>query len=237
MLFVLAFLFYNDGVQTVIDVSGAYAEDTLGLATEEIVIAFLIVQFVAYFGALGFGVLGRPDRDQAGDHGRAGRLVADLRRRLPAARRGDDAALRAGGAHRARARRGAGIEPQPLRVHDPRGGVRRVLRVLLGFLQVLGDLRPFGVRRRLRPGRTRDGRRSCRSSPSSSSGWPSCVGWTSAPPEPRAASGASPGPRWKSPGTELLPGPTGNSRRAALASSHRWGPQPHRGPWAADAAD
>jgi len=57
MLFVLAFLFYNDGVQTVIDVSGAYAEDTLGLATEEIVIAFLIVQFVAYFGALGFGVL------------------------------------------------------------------------------------------------------------------------------------------------------------------------------------
>ncbi len=57
MLFVLAFLFYNDGVQTVIDVSGAYAEDTLGLSTEEIVIAFLIVQFVAFFGALGFGVL------------------------------------------------------------------------------------------------------------------------------------------------------------------------------------
>jgi MFS transporter, UMF1 family len=57
MLFVLAFLFYNDGVQTVIDVSGAYAEDTLGLAAEEIVIAFLIVQFVAFFGALGFGML------------------------------------------------------------------------------------------------------------------------------------------------------------------------------------
>jgi UMF1 family MFS transporter len=57
MLFVLAFLFYNDGVQTVIDVSGAYAEDTLNLAAEEIVIAFLIVQFVAFFGALGFGVL------------------------------------------------------------------------------------------------------------------------------------------------------------------------------------
>jgi UMF1 family MFS transporter len=57
MLFVLAFFFYNDGVQTVIDVSGAYAEDTLRLAAEEIVIAFLIVQFVAFFGALGFGVL------------------------------------------------------------------------------------------------------------------------------------------------------------------------------------
>lgn len=57
MLFVLAFIVYEDGTQTVINVSGAYAEDTLGLATTEIAIAFLIVQFVAFFGALGFGVL------------------------------------------------------------------------------------------------------------------------------------------------------------------------------------
>ncbi len=57
MLFVLAFIFYNDGTQTVINISGAYAEDTLGLATEQIAIAFLIVQFIAFFGALAFGVL------------------------------------------------------------------------------------------------------------------------------------------------------------------------------------
>lgn len=57
MMFVLAFIFYNDGTQTVINVSGAYAEDTLGLATEQIAIAFLIVQFIAFFGALAFGVL------------------------------------------------------------------------------------------------------------------------------------------------------------------------------------
>jgi UMF1 family MFS transporter len=57
LLFVLAFLFYNDAVQTVIAVTGAYAEETLGLGTTEIIIVFLIVQFVAFFGALLFGAL------------------------------------------------------------------------------------------------------------------------------------------------------------------------------------
>jgi UMF1 family MFS transporter len=57
LLFVLAFLFYNDAVQTVISVTGAYAEETLNLGTTEIIIAFLITQFVAFFGALIFGAL------------------------------------------------------------------------------------------------------------------------------------------------------------------------------------
>lgn len=57
VLFVLAFLFYNDAVQTVIAVTGAYAEETLNLGTTEIIIVFLIVQFVAFFGALMFGSL------------------------------------------------------------------------------------------------------------------------------------------------------------------------------------
>lgn len=57
LLFVIAFMLYNDGTQTVINISGAYAEDTLGLSTETIIVAFLIVQFIAFFGALGFGVL------------------------------------------------------------------------------------------------------------------------------------------------------------------------------------
>jgi len=57
MLFVLAYLFYNDAVQTVIAVTGAYAEETLGLGTTEIIIVFLITQFVAFFGALAFGAL------------------------------------------------------------------------------------------------------------------------------------------------------------------------------------
>jgi len=57
LLFVLAYFFYNDAVQTVIAVSGAYAEDTLHLDAEAIIITFLIVQFVAFGGAYAFGAL------------------------------------------------------------------------------------------------------------------------------------------------------------------------------------
>lgn len=57
LLFVVAYIFYNDATQTVIGVSGAYAEETLGLAAQEIIITFLIVQFVAFGGALAFGAL------------------------------------------------------------------------------------------------------------------------------------------------------------------------------------
>jgi UMF1 family MFS transporter len=55
LLFVLAFMFYNDGVQTTINVSSAYATDTLGLDAFQIGITFLVVQFVAFGGALLFG--------------------------------------------------------------------------------------------------------------------------------------------------------------------------------------
>jgi len=57
LLFVLAYLFYNDAIQTVIGVSGAYAEETLNLEAQDIIILFLIVQFVAFGGALAFGAL------------------------------------------------------------------------------------------------------------------------------------------------------------------------------------
>ena len=57
LMFILAYMFYNDGTQTVINISGAYAEDTLGLAIEQVAIAFLVVQFVAFGGALLFGVI------------------------------------------------------------------------------------------------------------------------------------------------------------------------------------
>jgi len=55
LLFIIAFMFYNDGTQTVINISGAYAEGTLNLELEHIITAFLIVQFIAFFGALMFG--------------------------------------------------------------------------------------------------------------------------------------------------------------------------------------
>ncbi len=56
-LFVIAYIVYMDGVQTVINISGAFAADTLDLSTATIVGGFLIVQFVAFGGALAFGRL------------------------------------------------------------------------------------------------------------------------------------------------------------------------------------
>ena len=54
LLFLLAFFFYNDGTQTVISLSGSYAEETLELSLTTIALAFLLVQFVAFGGALLF---------------------------------------------------------------------------------------------------------------------------------------------------------------------------------------
>ncbi len=57
LLFVVAFIIYNSGTGTVIAVSGVYAENTLGLELQTIAFAFLLVQFIAFFGALMFGWL------------------------------------------------------------------------------------------------------------------------------------------------------------------------------------
>ena len=59
LLFVVAFIIYNSGIGTVIAVSGPYAEDTLGLELETIALAFLIVQFIAFFGATLLGMLAK----------------------------------------------------------------------------------------------------------------------------------------------------------------------------------
>lgn len=56
-LFLLAFMFFNDGIQTVINLSAVYAADTLDLSAATILGALLVVQFVAYVGALAFGWL------------------------------------------------------------------------------------------------------------------------------------------------------------------------------------
>lgn len=70
-LFVIAFILYNDGTQTVINISGAYASGTLNLELENVIIAFLIVQFIAFFGALLFGSI-------AGRIGARDAIVANL---------------------------------------------------------------------------------------------------------------------------------------------------------------
>jgi UMF1 family MFS transporter len=55
LLFLVAYLFFNDGIQTVISVSSTYGDKQLGFATQVLIATILMVQLVAFFGALAFG--------------------------------------------------------------------------------------------------------------------------------------------------------------------------------------
>lgn len=59
LLFLVAYLLYNDGIQTVISLSAQFGSEELGMSAAELPALFLLVQFVAFFGALGFGYLAR----------------------------------------------------------------------------------------------------------------------------------------------------------------------------------
>jgi UMF1 family MFS transporter len=55
VLFLLAFMFYNEGVQTVINMATIYGTTELRLDATDMMLTLLIIQFVAVWGALGFG--------------------------------------------------------------------------------------------------------------------------------------------------------------------------------------
>jgi UMF1 family MFS transporter len=57
-LFLIAFLCYNDGIQTLISVSAIYAREELQLGHGTIIGCFLMIQFMAMPGALFFARLG-----------------------------------------------------------------------------------------------------------------------------------------------------------------------------------
>ena len=57
VLFLLAYFFYIEGVNTVIFFSGNYASTTLGFDTSELIIFFLTVQTTAIFGSILLGIL------------------------------------------------------------------------------------------------------------------------------------------------------------------------------------
>jgi UMF1 family MFS transporter len=59
LLFLVAYLLYNDGIQTVISLSSQFGSEELGMTAAELPQLFLMVQFVAFFGALAFGMLAR----------------------------------------------------------------------------------------------------------------------------------------------------------------------------------
>ncbi|HLL68738.1 MAG TPA: MFS transporter [Micromonosporaceae bacterium] len=59
LLFLAAYLIYNDGIQTVIALAGTYGTEELGLPDTVLVPTILMVQFLAFAGALGLGAVAR----------------------------------------------------------------------------------------------------------------------------------------------------------------------------------
>jgi UMF1 family MFS transporter len=55
--FLVAYLIYNDGIETVIVMASIFGADVLGMNTEEIILFFLMIQGIAFFGSLIFGFL------------------------------------------------------------------------------------------------------------------------------------------------------------------------------------
>jgi len=59
LAFLLAYLIYNDGIQTVISQASVYGSEELGLSQSTLITAVLLVQVLAVAGALGMGRLAR----------------------------------------------------------------------------------------------------------------------------------------------------------------------------------
>jgi UMF1 family MFS transporter len=59
LFFLIAYLVYNDGIQTVISLASVYADKELGLDQSVQVETILMVQFLAFFGAIALGWLAR----------------------------------------------------------------------------------------------------------------------------------------------------------------------------------
>jgi UMF1 family MFS transporter len=59
LLFLAAYLLYNDGIQAVISLASVYGAEELGMGESTLISTILLVQFVAFGGALAFGTLAR----------------------------------------------------------------------------------------------------------------------------------------------------------------------------------
>ena len=55
--FLLAFLVYNEGIETVIIMASIFGAEVLGMQTNELILFFLMVQGIAFVGSMIFGVL------------------------------------------------------------------------------------------------------------------------------------------------------------------------------------
>jgi UMF1 family MFS transporter len=59
LLFLVAYLIYNDGIQTVITLSSQFGQEELGLPVSTLTVVILMVQFVAFFGAILFNYVSK----------------------------------------------------------------------------------------------------------------------------------------------------------------------------------
>lgn len=57
LIFLLAFLFFNDGIQTVIAMAAIFGSEALKMSLEELTLCYIFIQLVAFGGALLFGYL------------------------------------------------------------------------------------------------------------------------------------------------------------------------------------
>lgn len=57
LLFLIAYLLYNNGIQTVMAMATIYGQQEIGLETQTLMVTLLFIQFVSVFGALGFSKL------------------------------------------------------------------------------------------------------------------------------------------------------------------------------------
>jgi UMF1 family MFS transporter len=57
--FLIAYLLYNDGIQTVIVVAAIFASVELGMSSTNLILVILMIQFVAFAGAYSFSYLAR----------------------------------------------------------------------------------------------------------------------------------------------------------------------------------
>lgn len=59
LLFLVAYLIYNDGIQTVLSQASVFATEELGLSTSTLTTTILVIQFLAFGGAMGLGALAK----------------------------------------------------------------------------------------------------------------------------------------------------------------------------------
>ena len=84
MTFLIAYLLYNDAIQTVITLASQFGNDELKIPVSTLTLAILMVQFVAFFGSIGFNWLAAIDQRETSGDRQPGDLdgLADLHLRL-----------------------------------------------------------------------------------------------------------------------------------------------------------